>query len=120
VTYHDPCFLGRRSGVYDAPRNVLRSIPGVRLIEMKRSRERSLCCGGGGGRMWVEASAGEKMGEVRAREAAETGADIIVTACPFCFTNIDDGVKTAGHEGRVIVKDLVELVAECLPGRDGA
>jgi len=114
VTYHDPCFLGRRNGVYDAPRNVLRSIPGVRLIEMKRSRERSLCCGGGGGRMWVESGEGEKIAEVRIREAAETGAETVVTACPFCFSNLDDAVKTAGFEGRLVVKDLTELVAECL------
>ncbi len=120
VTFHDPCFLGRRGGVYDAPRNVLRAIPGVRLVEMKRSRERSLCCGGGGGRMWVEATEGGKMGEVRAREAVATGARIIVTACPFCFSNLDDAVKTAGYEGAVVVKDITELVAECLPGRGGA
>jgi Fe-S oxidoreductase/nitrate reductase gamma subunit len=120
VTFHDPCFLGRRGGVYDAPRNVLASIPGVRLLEMERSRERSLCCGGGGGRMWVESSSGEKMCEIRAREAVGTGADIVVTACPFCFTNLDDGVKTGGFEGKVVVKDLTELVAECLPARGAA
>jgi Fe-S oxidoreductase len=117
VTYHDPCFLGRRNGVYDAPRNVLKSIPGVRVVEMKRSRERSLCCGGGGGRMWVEAGEGEKIAEVRVREAAGTGAETIVTACPFCFTNLDDAVKTAGFEGKIVVKDLTELVAEYLPGK---
>ncbi|HVO76361.1 MAG TPA: (Fe-S)-binding protein, partial [Candidatus Bathyarchaeia archaeon] len=117
VTYHDPCFLGRRNGVYDAPRNVLRSIPGVRLVEMKRSRERSLCCGGGGGRMWIEAGEGEKIAEVRVREAASTGAGTIVTACPFCFTNMDDAVKTAGFEGVLVVKDLTELVSESLAGR---
>ena len=116
VTYHDPCFLGRRNGVYDAPRNVLRSIPGVRLVEMPRSRERSLCCGGGGGRMWVEAGEGEKIAEVRIREAAATGAETVVTACPFCFSNLDDAVKTAGFEGRLVVKDLTELVAESLGG----
>jgi Fe-S oxidoreductase len=117
VTYHDPCFLGRRNGVYDAPRNVLQSIPGVRLVEMKRSRERSLCCGGGGGRMWIEAGEGEKIAEVRVREAAATGAGTIVTACPFCFTNLDDAVKTAGFEGTIVVKDLTELVAESLERR---
>ena len=117
VTYHDPCFLGRRNGVYDAPRNVLRSIPGVRLIEMPRSRERSLCCGGGGGRMWVESHEGEKIAEVRVREAAGTGAGTIVTACPFCFSTMDDAIKTAGFEGRIVVKDLTEMVAECLVGR---
>ncbi len=117
VTYHDPCFLGRRNGVYDAPRNVLKSIPGVRLVEMKRSRERSLCCGGGGGRLWIEAGDGEKIAEIRFREAAATGAGTIVTACPFCFTNLDDAVKTAGFEGTVVVKDLTELVAESLERR---
>ncbi len=116
VTFHDPCFLGRRNGVYDAPRNVLKSIPGVRLVEMARSRERSLCCGGGGGRMWVEAGEGEKIAEIRVREAVGTGAGTIVTACPFCFTNMDDAVKTAGFEGKIVVKDLTEMVAECLPG----
>jgi Fe-S oxidoreductase/nitrate reductase gamma subunit len=116
VTYHDPCFLGRRNGVYDAPRNVLKSIPGVRLVEMERSRERSLCCGGGGGRMWIEAGEGEKIADVRVREAVATGATTVVTACPFCFSNFDDAIKTAGFEGTVVVKDLTELVAECLPG----
>lgn len=116
VTYHDPCFLGRRSGVYDAPRNVLRAIPGVELVEMGRSRENSFCCGGGGGRMWVEGGGEEKMSEIRLREAVGTGAQIMVTACPFCFTNFDDAVKTAGFEGRIEIKDLAELVAEALPG----
>ncbi|HSW28698.1 MAG TPA: heterodisulfide reductase-related iron-sulfur binding cluster [Longimicrobiales bacterium] len=116
VTYHDPCFLGRRGGVYDAPRNVLRSIPGVELVEMGRSRENSFCCGGGGGRMWTEGGGEEKMSEIRLREAVGTGAEIMVTACPFCFTNFDDAVKTAGFEGRIVVKDLTELVAEALPG----
>lgn len=118
VTFHDPCFLGRRGGVYDAPRNVLRAIPGVELVEMERSRERSLCCGGGGGRMWVEAGEGEKIAEVRVREAVGTGAGIVVTACPFCFTNLDDAVKTGGYEDRIVVKDLTELVAECLPAAE--
>lgn len=115
VTFHDPCFLGRRSGVYEAPREVLRAIPGLRLVEMPRSRENSFCCGGGGGRLWVEASEGERIAEQRLREAAATGAELVVTACPFCFSNLDDAVKTSGYEGRIAVKDLTELVAECLP-----
>lgn len=115
VTYHDPCFLGRRAGVYDAPRNVLKAIPGVELVEMGRSRQNSFCCGGGGGRMWAEAGGEEKMAEIRLREAVGTGARIMVTACPFCFTNFDDAVKTAGFEGRIEIKDLAELVAEALP-----
>lgn len=116
VTFHDPCYLGRHGGVYDAPRSVIRAIPGVRLVEMERARERSLCCGGGGGRMWVEAGEGEKIAEIRVREAAATGADTVVTACPFCFSNLDDAVKTGGFEGRLEVVDLAELVARSLPG----
>lgn len=119
VTYHDPCFLARRSGIYDAPREVIRSIPGVRLVEMKRNRERSLCCGGGGGRMWVDAAQGEKIAEIRVKEAAETGAETIITACPFCLTNLDDAVKTVGYENKVTVKDLAEVVAEHLSAGKG-
>ncbi|MCK4236607.1 MAG: (Fe-S)-binding protein, partial [Candidatus Krumholzibacteria bacterium] len=114
VTYHDPCFLGRHNGVYDAPRNVLRNVPGLNLVEMPRSREKSLCCGGGGGRMWMEAAEGEKVAEIRVREAADTGAEIVVTACPFCFSNLDDAVKTAGLEDRLEVVDLAEMVAGAL------
>lgn len=116
VTYHDPCFLGRRNGIYDAPRNVLGAIPGITLVEMPRSKEWSLCCGGGGGRMWTESGADEKMAEIRVREAAATGAQVVVTACPFCFSNLDDAVKTAGFEERLAVKDLTELVSESLAG----
>jgi len=112
VTYHDPCYLGRRSGIYDSPREVIRSIPGVELVEMPRSRENSFCCGGGGGRMWMESEADEKIAEKRVAEAVETGAEIIVTACPFCFSNLDDAVKTAGYEERIRVVDLTEFLAE--------
>ena len=112
ATYHDPCFLGRRNGIYDAPRNILRAIPGVKLVEMPRSREKSFCCGGGGGRMWVESNADEKIAEIRVAEAVETGAEVVVTACPFCFSNLDDAVKTGGYEDKIKVMDVSELLAE--------
>ena len=115
VTYHDPCYLGRHNGVYEAPRRVLRAVPGVELVEMPRHGAHSLCCGGGGGRMWQEElDAEEKMSEVRVREAAATGAQIVVTACPLCLIMLDDARKTAGTERSLKVMDLSELLVEAL------
>ena len=114
VTYHDPCFLGRHNGVYDAPRHVLKALPGVTLIEVRNSRERAICCGGGGGRMWVEPLEEERLhlAEIRYREAAATGAEVLVTACQFCMVNFQEAAKTA--EKKIAVKDLIELVSERL------
>ncbi len=114
VTYHDPCFLGRHNGVYDAPRQVLKALPGVTLIEMRNSKESAICCGGGGGRMWVEPVEEERMhlAEIRFREAAATGAQVLVTACQFCMVNFQEAAKVVGSH--VEVKDLIELVNERL------
>jgi len=112
VTYHDPCYLGRHNGVYEEPRDILRAIPGIELREMPRSKSRSLCCGGGGGRMWFEAEEEGKIAELRVKEAAETGAEVIATACPFCLAMLTDAVKTAGLEDKLQVKDISELVIE--------
>jgi Fe-S oxidoreductase len=114
VTYHDPCYLGRYNHIYEAPRRVLGSIPGVRLVEMAHTGSDSLCCGGGGGRMWQELDGEQKLSEVRIREAAATGADVVVTACPYCLIMLEDAVKTADLEGRLRVMDMNELVAESL------
>ena len=115
VTYHDPCYLGRHNQIFEAPRRVLRAIPGVELVEMPRHGAHSLCCGGGGGRMWQEELDGEeKMSEVRVQEAAATGAQILVTACPLCLIMLDDARKTAGLEDTLEVMDLGELVAAAL------
>jgi len=115
VTYHDPCYLGRHNGIYDEPRNVLSEIPGVRYREMTRSFSRSFCCSGGGLLLWYENEhEKERMGERRVRMAEEIGAQIIVTACPFCLINLEDAVKTTGNEGKIEVLDLVELVDKCL------
>jgi Fe-S oxidoreductase len=109
-TYHDPCYLGRHNGVYDDPRDVLDSIPGLRRVEMKRCRDRSFCCGGGGMALFYEAKENERMGVRRVQMAAEAGASTIVTACPFCMVNIEDAIKVAGMEGQMTAIDLAELV----------
>jgi Fe-S oxidoreductase len=113
VTYHDPCYLGRYNGVYDAPRRVLSAI-GCRLVEMPRNRDRSLCCGAGGGRIWMEeGKVTERPSESRVREAAElSGVQLLIVACPKDLTMYRDAVKTAGLEGKLTVKDLAELVDE--------
>jgi len=115
VTYHDPCYLGRQSGVYEEPRAVLRALPGVEPVEMERNRERSLCCGGGGGRFWLGTEGeGERLDELRLREAVETGAELLVTACPFCLINFREAAKTLNLEDKIKVVDLAELVRERL------
>jgi Fe-S oxidoreductase len=116
VTYHDPCFLGKQNAVFDEPRMLLNAIPGIIFKELDRSRERSLCCEGGGGRMWVESSSetGERLAEVRVRDSAELGAEIIATACPLCVLTLEDAVKTSGYEEKIRVMDVTELLAEAL------
>ena len=110
-TYHDPCYLGRHNLLYDTPRQVLDSIPGLTRVEMERSRDRSFCCGGGGLMLFYEPIEDQRMGQVRVRMAEEAGATVIVTGCPFCLVNLEDGVKTSGLEGKMEVIDLTELVA---------
>ncbi len=109
-TYHDPCYLGRHNQVYDDPRNVLDAIPGMKRVEMKRCRDRSFCCGGGGLMLFYEPKEEERIGVKRVRMAAEAGANMIVTACPFCMVNIEDAIKVAGLEGKMTAIDLAELV----------
>ncbi len=110
-TYHDPCYLGRHNGLYDAPRTVIDAIGGIRRVEMVgRCKDRSFCCGGGGLYLFYEPIEDKRMGQVRVEMAAEAGANVIVTACPFCMVNLEDAVKTSGMEGRIEVVDLVELV----------
>ncbi|HEX6804252.1 MAG TPA: (Fe-S)-binding protein [Terriglobales bacterium] len=110
-TYHDPCYLGRHNGIYDDPRAVLDAIPGLKRVEMARSRDRSFCCGGGGLMLFYEPKEYERIGVKRVRMAAEAGANVIVTACPFCMTNIEDAIKVAGLEGKMSAIDLAELAA---------
>lgn len=114
ATYHDPCYLGRYNGIYDAPRQVLEAI-GVEVVEMPRNRENSFCCGAGGGRIWMGDSLyKEKPSESRIREAAALGVQYFVVACPKDMAMYQDAVKTAGFEGRMEVKDIAQLVEEAL------
>ncbi|MHB0868080.1 MAG: (Fe-S)-binding protein [Chloroflexota bacterium] len=114
VAFHDPCYLGRHNGVYEEPRELLKAIPGVELVELPRSRESSFCCGGGGGRMWLESGAEHRIAELRALEAGRAGVDVLATACPYCMSNLTDGIKVAGYGDTVEGKDVVELVAEAI------
>ncbi|MDP2729699.1 MAG: (Fe-S)-binding protein [Dehalococcoidales bacterium] len=112
VTYHDSCYLGRYNDIYRQPREILGNMPGVRVVEMENNRSRSFCCGGGGGRMWLEERIGTRISEQRTEEAIKAGAEIIATACPFCLQMFDDALKAKGVAEKMKVKDLAELVAE--------
>lgn len=112
ITYHDPCYLGRYNDVYDAPRALIGAV-GAQGVEMVRHRERGLCCGAGGGRMWLEEDRHQRVNALRVTEALDTGADTIATACPFCLVMLKDGLNERGEEG-VEAKDVAELVAEAL------
>ena len=107
--YHDPCYLGRHNQVYEDPRDVLDAIPGLKRVEMKRSKDRSFCCGGGGLMLFYEPKEEQRMGVLRVKMAAEAGANVIVTACPFCMANLEDAIKVAGLEEKMSATDLTEL-----------
>jgi len=113
VTYHDPCYLARYNRVTEAPRGLLRRV-GAELVEMPRNRENTFCCGAGGGRIWMREEPGERPSESRIREAATLGVDTFVVACPKDYTMYTDAVKTAGYEGRMVVCDVAELVAQAV------
>ncbi|MFX1255420.1 MAG: (Fe-S)-binding protein [Promethearchaeota archaeon] len=116
VTYHDPCYLGRYNNVFEAPRNILQAIPGIKFVEMSNNRKRSFCCGGGGGGMFRETPENVKMriSEIRIREAYKTQASIVITACPFCTSMLVDATKTQEIDEELEVKDLIELVLEAM------
>ena len=116
ITYHDPCYLGRHNGEYDAPRKILKAIPGIELAEMDRSRENAFCCGGGGGNFFTDILGGgeDSPSRIRVREALETGAGIIAVACPQCAKMLDDAVKIEQLDDRLKVMDVAEIVTDCL------
>ena len=112
VTFHDPCYLGRHNGDYESPRTVLGALPGIELVEMDRARADALCCGGGGGNFFTDVLGGgvDSPSRVRAREAAETGAEVLAVACPKCAKMFEDAILTEELEDRLRVMDIAEIV----------
>ena len=115
VTYHDPCFLGKHNQIYDEPRYILERIPGVEFQDLDRSREKSVCCEGGGGRMWAEGTnLEERLAHQRVRDAIDLGADVLAVSCPFCLLTLEDAVKILGLDDKLQVMDIMELVAQAM------
>jgi len=114
LTYHDPCFIGRWNGIYEEPRRVLNVINGDGVTEMRRNKNRSFCCGGGGGRVWMEEKIGKRINNTRVQEALDTGADALAAACPFCITMFEDGIKNVAAQDHFAVEDIAEVLARAL------
>lgn len=118
VTFHDPCYLGRANGIYEEPRQLLQAIPGMELVEMSHSRSTSLCCGGGGGGMWLDGFQWEKahvrLSEWRVREAVTAGAEILAVACPYEAPRLEDAIKMVQKAGRLVVRDIAELLVQAM------
>ncbi|MBO8182158.1 MAG: (Fe-S)-binding protein [Archaeoglobus sp.] len=116
VTYHDSCYLGRYNDIYELPREILKLIPGVELVEMPRNRREALCCGGGAGFVVSEYPGEIRPNNLRAKEAADTGAEVLAVACPFCMIMLEDGVKVQKVDDKIVVRDIIELVYESVYG----
>jgi Fe-S oxidoreductase len=114
VTYHDPCYLGRHNGIYDEPREALKKIPGLELNEMPEFRATSLCCGGGGGRIWMETLKGERFADFRIGQALGVGAEVLATACPYCITHFEESRLTLEDNVSLEIKDISEIIAEVI------
>ena len=114
VTYHDPCYLGRHNGIYEEPRKVLKEIRGLKLNEMPESRETSLCCGGGGGRIWMETLKGERFSDIRLEQATGIGAEVLATSCPYCITHFEESRLTLEDNESFVIKDITEIVADVI------
>ena len=112
VTYHDSCYLGRYNDVYDEPRDAVKAIPGVTMVEMTRSRENGMCCGAGGSRIWMEETIGSRVNQIRVEQALEKKPNVVATACPWCLTMVRDGINEKGVQEQLEVKDIAELVAD--------
>jgi len=114
VTYHDPCYLGRHNGVFEEPREILKAVPGLELVEMASARKDSLCCGGGGGRVWMDTPKGERFSDLRLQQADAVGAAVLATACPYCITMFEDSRLSLGYEEKIAIKDITEIIAEVI------
>ena len=111
LTYHDSCYLGRYNGVYDPPREILTSIPGLELVEMDRSRENGMCCGAGGGLMWTEETTGNRINVARTEQALAVQPSMISSACPYCLTMLSDGTKAKEVDEDISTMDVAEILA---------
>jgi Fe-S oxidoreductase len=111
VTYHDSCYLGRYNGEFEAPRYILKQIPGVECVEMNQSRKKGMCCGAGGGLMWMEETEGTRINLARTEQALEVQPSLISSACPYCLTMLSDGVKTKELEDQIQTMDVAEILA---------
>ncbi|MCM3745804.1 (Fe-S)-binding protein [Paenibacillus pasadenensis] len=120
ITYHDSCYLGRYNNVYDEPRNVLKAIPGVELVEMTRNRENGMCCGAGGGLMWMEETSGKRVNLARTEQALEVNPTMISSACPYCLTMLEDGTKLKEVDDLVKARDIAEILEQSVFGAAGA
>ena len=114
VTFHDPCYLGRHHGIYEEPRDVLRKVPDLDLVEMPDAFEDSLCCGGGGGRIWMETSKEERFSDIRVQQAVDTGAETMVTACPYCISNYEESRPSIEGDNTIEIKDITEMLQEVI------
>jgi Fe-S oxidoreductase len=114
ITYHDPCYMGRHNNVYEEPRDVLKEVPGVAFIEMVDSHKNSLCCGGGGGRIWMDTPQSERFSDLRLAQAKSVGAEVLVTACPYCITNFEESRLNMEMEDILEIKDITEIVNEAI------
>jgi Fe-S oxidoreductase len=114
ITYHDPCYLGRHNNIYDEPREVLKRVPGLELVEMADARRDSLCCGGGGGRIWMDTPKGERFSDIRLQQANNAGASVLVTACPYCIVNFEDSKLSMEETEGLEVKDITEIIQEVI------
>ncbi|MHC4663726.1 MAG: (Fe-S)-binding protein [Planctomycetota bacterium] len=114
VTWHDPCYLGRHNGIYDEPREVLKKVPGLELVEMRDSGKDSLCCGGGGGRIWMETPKNERFSDLRLEQAARSGAGVLVTSCPYCISNFEESRLSLDENTAPVIKDITEIIQEAI------
>jgi Fe-S oxidoreductase len=113
-TYHDPCYLGRHNNLYDPPRQLLNSVSGLELVEMSDNRKDSLCCGGGGGRVWMETPKGERFSDLRLDQAVDTGAQVLATACPYCISHFEESRLSQPEDQATEIKDITEIILEVL------